>query len=476
MAIDLDNITISKAHEALKAGEYTVRELTDAYLAVIAEKNDDLNVYLHLFTDIDEQVFSAQAMYDNNTATEMTGIPMAIKANLQVKGQVCNGGGKMLGDYVAVYDATAIARLREAGAIFLGSANMDELAMGSSTENSAFGVTKNPVDQTRVPGGSSGGSAAAVAANMALCALGSDTGGSIRQPASFTGIVGYKGTYGSVSRYGLAAMGSSLDQVGPLTKNVADTAIVWRVMRGEDTYDMTSLADETWKTVEIKDVYKIAVPQDFLEGVDEEVLRVYNNAVERLRSAGHTVEEIDIPVLKYALPVYYVVMPAEVSSNTARYDGIRFGYKAPETANILEEYTKTRAQGFGAEVKRRIMLGTYVLSAGYGDQYYTKALALREQMKSELDQVFETYDAIITPTSPVPAFTIGEKSDDPLSMYLADIFTVGANIAGIPGISVPGGTTEINGVDLPVGVQFLSRKTSDEMLLDLATKFEQLTG
>jgi len=471
MSIDLQNLTIESLHASLKQGDFSVADVVAAYKANIDTKNDELNAYLHLYSDIDEQVARAQDMYDKGVATSLTGVPMAIKANIQVKDQVCNASSKMLENYVAVYDATAIKRLREKGVVFLGSANMDEFAMGGSTENSAFGITKNPHNTDHVPGGSSGGSAAIVASNMALCALGSDTGGSIRQPASFTGLVGFKGSYGSVPRYGATAMGSSLDQIGPLTKNVHDAQLVWQCMRGEDSYDMTSLADTTWENTENKDTYKIAVPSNFLEGVDSEVLDIYNQSVEKLRSAGHTVDEIEIDSLKYALPVYYIVMPAEVSSNLARFDGIRYGFKAEDTKGLADEYIKTRSLGLGAEAKRRIILGTYVLSAGYSDQYYTRALALREKMKEELNTVFEQYDAIITPTSPVPPFKIGEKTNDPLSMYLADIYTVGANIAGIPGISVPGGTTSHG---LPVGVQFLAKKTNDDMLLDLASKFESI--
>jgi len=471
MTIDLQNLTINSLHASLTAGEYTVREVVDAYLKNIEEKNPELNAYLHLFTDIDDQVSVAQEKYDKGTASALTGVPMAIKANIQVKGQVCNAASKMLENYVAVYDATAVTRLRAQGVVFLGSANMDEFAMGGSTENSAFGPTKNPHDTTRVPGGTSGGSAAVVAADMALVGIGTDTGGSIRQPGSFCGVVGFKGSYGSVPRYGAAAMGSSLDQISPAAKCVHDARLVWRCMRGQDSYDMTTLADSTWEVVEKKDTYSIAVPGNFLEGVDPEVLDVYNASVEKLRNAGHTVDEIEIDSLKYALPVYYIVMPAEVSSNLARYDGIRYGFKADNTQGLIDEYIKTRSQALGAEAKRRIILGTYVLSAGYSDQYYTKALALREKMKSELNEVFAKYDAIITPTSPIPPFKIGEKSNDPLSMYLADIYTVGANIAGIPGISVPGGVT-LKG--LPIGVQFLGAKTKDETLLDLAGKFELL--
>ena len=471
MSIDLSSLTIAKAHESMARGELSVRDLVDAYLERIAEKNDELNIYRNICTDIDAQVEHAQAMYANGTAQVLTGIPVAVKANIQIKGQICNASSRMLEHYVAVYDATAIRRLREAGVIFLGATNMDEFAMGSSTENSAFGVTKNPHDTQRVPGGSSGGSAAAVAADMALAALGTDTGGSIRQPASFCGITGFKGTYGSVSRYGAAAMGSSLDQIGPLAKTVEDARLLWRGMRGHDEQDMTSLGDAVWPSSSTQKKYRIALPTNCTQGTEDSVHRAYESAVEKLRGDGHTVDEVDIPSLGWALPVYYVVMPAEVSSNLARYDGIRYGFQAENTNGLHQEYVQSRSQGFGSEVKRRIILGTYVLSAGYADQYYTRALALREKMKAELAELFTRYDAILTPTSPVPPFPIGEKSDNPMEMYLADIYTVGANIAGIPGVSVPAG---MNDDGLPIGIQFLAAHAHDEQLLDLAQKFEML--
>lgn len=471
MTIETKNLHIRTVHQSLSAGDFSVRELVDAYRIHIEKENPIVHAYDHLFSDIDDQVERAQLMYDSGTATLLTGIPIAVKANIQVKGQVCNASSKMLEHYVAVYDATAIARLRTAGVIFLGSTNMDEFAMGSSTENSAFGVTKNPYDTDRVPGGSSGGSAAAVASGMALAALGTDTGGSIRQPASFCNLVGFKGSYGSVSRYGAAAMGSSLDQIGPLATSVDDAQIIWECMRGQDEYDMTSLPDDTWKDTPTRKTYSFAIPAHFLEGIDSQVSSVFNSAVNALRAAGHTVEEVAIDSLQFALPVYYIVMPAEVSSNMARFDGIRYGFKASNTTGLLDEYVQTRSQGFGSEVKRRIILGTYILSTGYSDQYYTRALALREKMKSQLHDIFEMYDAIITPTSPVMPFTIGEKTNDPLAMYLADIYTVGANIAGIPAVSVPGGLTPDN---LPVGVQFLGKKCNDHLVLDVAKQFESL--
>ena len=472
MSLDLSTLTIATAHQALLEGRYTVADLVEAYRSAIAERNEALHAYLHLFSDISQQVEQAQRMYDQGEATPLTGIPLAVKANLQVQGEVCNAASKMLENYRAVYDATAIARLRQAGAIFLGSANCDEFAMGGSTENSAFGPTRNPHDPSRVPGGSSGGSAAAVASAMALAALGTDTGGSVRQPGSFCGVVGFKGSYGSVSRYGAAAMGSSLDQIGPLARTVEDARALFRVMRGPDEFDMTALPEETWQERGSRPS-RLAVPQNFLQGLDSEVERVYLQSLETLRQAGYEVVELDVPCLELALPVYYILMPAEVSSNLARYDGIRYGFKAEGTEDLLDEYVATRTQGLGSEVKRRIVLGTYVLSAGYAERYYTRALALREKIKEELSELFATYDALVTPTSPVPPFPLGEKVDDPLSMYLSDIYTVGANIAGLPAISVPAGETAEG---LPVGIHLLGPHGRDEDLLDLAGAFEQAVG
>jgi len=325
-------------------------------------------------------------MFANGTATELTGIPCALKANLMRKGQVANASSKILENYEATYTATVVSRLQEQGVIFLGSTNMDEFAMGSSTENSAYGPTKNPHDTNRVPGGSSGGSAAAVAANMALFSLGTDTGGSIRQPAALCGTVGLKTTYGGVSRYGAIAMGSSLDQIGPFTKNSQDAELVWNVIRGHDTRDMTTLGNETWA-----------------------VRSLFDASVKKLEDAGHTTSYISVPALQYGLPVYYVLMPAEVSSNLARYDGIRYGSQV-EGENLLDTYIKTKSEGFGAESKRRIMLGTYVLSAGYDDKFYTQALGLREKMRQELDELYKTYDFILTPTTPTAAFKFGSKT------------------------------------------------------------------
>jgi aspartyl-tRNA(Asn)/glutamyl-tRNA(Gln) amidotransferase subunit A len=464
--IDLATLTIAKAHESLKKGEYTVRQLVDAYLAEIEKKNKELNVYQHLFTDIDERVQIAQGMFNTGTATMLTGIPIALKSIIAKKGQVTNASSKILEHYKATYSATVVIRLEAQGVIFLGSANADEFAMGASTENSAFGVTKNPVDPTRVAGGSSGGSIAAVAANMALVALGTDTGGSIREPAAFCGVIGLKSTYGAVSRYGSYPMGSSFDQITPTAKTINDIRILEEAMRGPDAYDMTCLPADVWTKDVTKKTYSIALPKRLVDGSDEDVKKVFYEFVEKIKKEGHTVTEVDIPIMDMALAVYYILIPAEVSSNVARYDGLRYGTKV-EGKDLWDTYARTRGQGFGDEVKRRIMLGTYVLSAGYADKYYEKALALREELKSEMKKIFSTYDFILTPTAPSVAPKIGALGDDPLKEYLLDVFTVTANTAGIPAISLPAGVTA---EQLPVGAQCMAAWEHDNQLIDIAAK------
>jgi aspartyl-tRNA(Asn)/glutamyl-tRNA(Gln) amidotransferase subunit A len=375
----------------------------------------------------------------------------------------------MLEQYVAPYDATVIARLKEHAPVFMGDTNMDEFAMGSSTENSAFGITKNPVDRSRVPGGSSGGSGAAVAMGAAVVSLGTDTGGSVRLPGSFCGLVGFKPTYGAISRYGLVAMGSSLDQAGVMSNSVADAETVFSVIGGKDTKDATTIDGDTYPRVPTKEKYRIGIPRDFLgDGMDPDVLAVFNDNVARLTAAGHEVVDIALPMMERGLAAYYIVMPAEVSSNLARYDGVRYGLRV-EGDTLLEDYLKSRAAGFGAEVKRRIILGTYVLSAGYYDAYYGKAEQVRVMMREELANVYESVDIIMTPTAPTPAFKIGEKSD-PLSMYLGDIFTVPVNLTGVPAISIPGGTVEREGIALPVGVQYIAPHAGDARLFDFGKK------
>lgn len=465
-------LTLFDAHKGLKDGTFTVRELTDACLANIDARNDELNVFLSLHTDIDEQVDRAQKMIDNGEATELTGIPIALKANIMRAGQNANASSKILENYTATYNATVVDRLTEHGVVFLGSTNMDEFAMGSSTENSAYGPTKNPHDTDRVPGGSSGGSAAAVAAGMALIALGTDTGGSIRQPAALCGIVGSKTTYGAVSRHGAIAMGSSLDQIGPFTKTVKEAQFVTQILSGKDSFDMTSI-DTAWEADE-KASYRFLVAEDGLGQVEDDVTNAFEDYIAKLQEAGHTVDRASVPSLEYGLPVYYIVMPAEVSSNLARYDGIRYGQRKGE-GNLLNTYLASKSEGYGPESKRRIMLGTYILSKGYEDRLYTQALALKEEMKSETAEVFKNYDAIITPTTLAPAFKFGEKTDNPLDMYAEDLFTVSANIIGAPAISVPMGTVARDGVEMPVGFHIMSAIGKDAEMFNIATIIENLS-
>ena len=470
MKIDLQKLTIKKAHKHLMDGDFSARELTQVYLENI---NPELNAFIEIFDDALEQADEADKRIKAGQTTVLTGIPLAIKNNILIKGNRTTAGSKILENYHAVYDATVIKKLKEAGAVFLGGVNMDEFAMGSSTENSAFGVTKNPYDRERVSGGSSGGSAVAVVGNEALGALGTDTGGSIRQPASFCGIVGLKPTYGAVSRYGAVAMGSSLDQIGPLGKTVEDVQIIFECIKGQDKLDSTSLTDELYLGQEIKSVQAmtIGVPRHFLkEGLDKDVLANFEEAVEKLKAAGYQIKEIELPNLKYALAVYYILMPAEASTNLARYDGVRFGHLR-EGQNFLEDYSQTRGSGFGKEVRRRIMLGTFVLSAGYYDAYYNKATAVREIIRADFRRAFEIVDAILTPTTPSPAFKIGEKTKDPLQMYLEDIFTVSANVTGIPALSVPSGFVGRDGKKLPVGLQIMASHTREDILFKIGKDF-----
>ncbi|MFH0846013.1 MAG: Asp-tRNA(Asn)/Glu-tRNA(Gln) amidotransferase subunit GatA [Patescibacteria group bacterium] len=475
MKIDLQNLTIKKAHEAMKAGEYTAQDLAQAYLDNIDES---LNAFLVVFDDVLEQAKKADEKFKDGTAELLTGIPMAIKNNILIEGKKTTAGSKILENYRATYDATVIKKLKRAGVVFIGGTNLDEFAMGSSTENSAFGVVKNPYDITRVPGGSSGGSAVAVAANMALVALGTDTGGSIRQPAGFTGLYGLKTTYGRVSRYGAIAMGSSLDQIGPFAKNIDDLKIVYDCIKGEDKNDSTSLSKRIIEKEEIKiDLAKIktiGVPMSFLEGVDEDVKKNFEKSVEKLKTLGYEIKNIDLPNVNHILAVYYIVMFAEVSTNLARFDGVRYGLHV-EGENLLENYKKTKGQGFGKEVRRRIMLGTYILSAGYKDAYYKKAQALRELIKRDFKKAFEGVGAIITPTSPTPAFKIGEKASDPLQMYLADVFTVPANVVGIPAISVPEGEVERDGKKLPTGLLVSAPYLHENVLFKISEDLQNIS-
>jgi aspartyl-tRNA(Asn)/glutamyl-tRNA(Gln) amidotransferase subunit A len=465
---DLKNLTITKAHELLKSKEVTSLELTEYYLNKIKELNPELNAYLEVFDDCQAEAMEAdKRIAEGNMLGVLDGIPLAIKDNILIEGKISSSSSKILEKHRAVYDATVIKKLKDGGAIFLGRTNMDEFAMGSSTENSAYGVTRNPIDKTRVAGGSSGGSAAVVGADMAVASLGSDTGGSVRQPASLCGIVGLKTTYGSVSRHGLMAMGSSLDQIGPLTKTVEDAEILFNAIKGYDPMDSTSL---NYPTPTKDNNMRLGIPRGFVgEGIAPDVLVNFNDTVDKLKTKGYEIVEVDLPNIKYSLPVYYVIMPAEVSTNLARFDGVRYGLHV-DGSNLFEDYAKSRAVGFGRETRRRVLLGAYVLSAGYYDAYYKKALDVRALIKREFNNIFTGPDkvsAIITPTTLSPAFKIGEKSKDPLSMYLEDIFTVSANVAGIPAISVPSGFVERDGVSLPLGFQIMAPNFREDLLFKI---------
>ncbi|KKQ35053.1 MAG: Glutamyl-tRNA(Gln) amidotransferase subunit A [Candidatus Nomurabacteria bacterium GW2011_GWB1_37_5] len=474
--MDLKSLTIEKTHESLKKGEFTVADLALACLKEIEKKNKDLNAYLEVFNDVMEQARQSQKMFEDGSATLLTGIPFAIKDNILIEGRRAGAASKILEGYRAVYDATVIKKLKTQGVVFLGRTNMDEFAMGSSTENSAYGVTKNPHDPSRVAGGSSGGSAAAVAMDGAMVALGSDTGGSVRQPAAFCGVVGLKPTYGALSRYGLMAMGSSLDQIGPFTKTVRDAEIIFQAVSEHDPMDSTSVPEniryDFRQRSRIKDQGSkiIGVPRNFLNhgGIDKETLDNFEKSLIKLESLGYKVVNIDLPLVEYSLPAYYIIMPAESSSNLSRFDGVRYGLQEKGT-DLLDTYKKTKGKGFGKEVRRRIMLGTYVLSHGYYDAYYNKAIKLRNQIEKDFGKVFEEVDAIVTPTTPAPAFKIGEKAKDPLAMYLSDIFTVSANIAGVPAISIPAG---VNKDGLPLDLHLMAPHFREDVLFEIGKKFE----
>jgi aspartyl-tRNA(Asn)/glutamyl-tRNA(Gln) amidotransferase subunit A len=474
MTNSLNELSITEAARMLRAGECTVRELWDACALAASERNGELNAYLELFVADDEAIAHAQKRIDEEgeRAPLLCGIPLAIKDNILIKGHIASAASKMLENHTAIYDATVIAKLKEAGALFVGRTNMDEFAMGSSTENSAFGMVRNPRDTSRVPGGSSGGSAASVAAFGALGSLGTDTGGSIRQPAAHCGLVGLKPTYGSVSRHGAIALGSSLDQIGPFAKTVADAKALYEVIRGTDTYDATTVTPETYPSVPVPAKLRIGVPRDLLkEGIDEDLLALFDETLARLVAEGHALVDVSLPTSPYALPVYYVIQPAEASANLARYDGIRYGHAA-RGADLLEDYVMSKTEGFGKETKRRILLGTFVLSSGYIDAYYRKADAARGLLTAEYDAAFNVCDVVAFPTTPSPAFRFGEKSD-PVSMYLEDIFTVTANLTGMPAISVPMGEVVREDVPLPVGIHFTAPKGAEELLFKAGA---QVTG
>jgi aspartyl-tRNA(Asn)/glutamyl-tRNA(Gln) amidotransferase subunit A len=474
--MNIENLTIESAHRGMIKKEFTCTELIQAYLDKIKKENGEINDFL----EITEKLALEQAKKIDDKIGRgekiqgLEGIPVAVKDNILVEGYKCTAGSKTLGNYKATYDATVIKRLKDAGAIIVGKTNLDEFAMGSSTENSAFGVVKNPIDKTCVPGGSSGGSAAAVAANHCLGAIGSDTGGSVRQPASFCGVVGYKPSYGMVSRYGLIAMSSSLDQIGTFGKTIEDAKLIFDTIKGKDEMDATTVGSTSLRPMATawQAKYKnlrIGVPKEYFgEGINLEIKEKIQKAIDIFKSIGAEIKEISLPSTDFALAVYYIIMPAEVSANLARFDGIKYGYSANDK-NLLENYLQSRAQGFGDEPRRRIVLGTYVLSAGYRDAYYNKAQKVRALIKKEFDEAFNEVDVIMTSTTPTPAFKVGEKKD-PLSMYLSDIYTTPANLAGLPAISVPCG--EING--LPIGLQIIGSQFYDEFIFNVAQIFGQL--
>jgi aspartyl-tRNA(Asn)/glutamyl-tRNA(Gln) amidotransferase subunit A len=474
--MDVNLLTVESTRTAIRERQFTAARLVDEFYKKITAEDPEIQAYLAICEDRAMQ----QARHIDDLADRgeplppLAGIPVAIKDALVTKGVRTTAGSRILENFIPPYDCTAVARLEAAGAIVLGKTNCDEFAMGSSNENSAYGPVRNPRDKTRVPGGSSGGSAAAVAAGIAVAALGSDTGGSIRQPAAFCGVVGLMPTYGRVSRYGLIAFASSLDHIGPLSKTVKDAAIVLRYIAGRDPQDSTSAdvpvpdyEQEIGKPVK---GLRLGVPREyFAEGLDAEVRAAVEAAIQQLAKDGCEIVPISLPHTPYAIPTYYVIATAEASANLARYDGVRYGYRSRQARTLSEMYRKSRDEAFGAEVKRRIMLGTYALSSGYYDAYYLKAQKVRTLLARDFEEAFLKVDAIVTPTTPTPAFKLGEKADDPLAMYLADIYTVVADLVGVPGISVPCGQ---NKAGLPIGLQILSKHFDENTVLRLAHAVE----
>jgi len=472
---DLPALSIADLQLLLRRRDVSAREVINALRERIEAVDGEIGAYLSL--DIDASIKEAE---EANLDLPLGGVPLAIKDIINVMGQPCTCASKILQGYRATYDATVIRRLRAAGAIPFGKTNLDEFAMGSSTESSAMKLTRNPWDLSRVPGGSSGGSAASVAADAAFGALGSDTGGSIRQPAALSGVVGFKPTYGRVSRFGLVAFASSLDQIGPLTKTVRDSALIMNAIAGHDPQDTTSLnepvPDYAAKLENDFRGVRLGLPKEYMiEGIDPQVKAAIDAAVKQMNSLGAEVVDVSLPHTDYAVAVYYIVATAEASANLARFDGVRYGYRAENPSDMLDLYGRTREQGFGPEVKRRIILGTYVLSSGYYDAYYLRAQKVRELIRQDFTKAFEKVDAVISPTSPVPAFKLGERTADPLQMYLADIFTIAANLAGICGISLPCGFAEADGHRLPIGLQLLGKPLDEARIFQIAHAYEQST-
>lgn len=475
---EIYKLTASEIREKIANRELTAYEVTEAVFERIEKKDELINSFvslrkeaaLHEAKIIDEKIARGEKV------GVLAGVPVSIKDNMVSTGDLTTACSKILGNYTGIYDATVVKKLKEADAIIIGKTNMDEFAMGGTTRTSSHGLTKNPWDTTKVPGGSSGGAATSIAAQECFISLGSDTGGSIRQPSSFCGVVGLKPTYGRVSRYGLIAFASSLDQIGPIAKSVGDVALTMNVIAGADEYDATVSKKEVPDYTKAlgRDIkgMKIGVPKEyFIEGIDEGVRKVMLESLDKLRELGAEIVDISLPHTKYAVPVYYVLAPAEASSNLARFDGVRYGYRSPEAKNILDLYIKSRTEGFGAEVKRRIMIGTYVLSAGFFDAYFKKAQKVRALIKKDFDEAFKTVDVIFTPVAPSQAFELN-KEKTPIELYLEDIFTLSANLAGIPGLSVPAGLT--NG--LPVGIQLLGKQFGEEDLIAVGNAFEKIRG
>ena len=477
--MELHALTIHELHNLLIKKAVTSREITEALYRRIKQVDDRIKAYLLL---TEEEAFRQAEAADRKIARgekvdDLAGIPLGLKDILCTRGTRTTCGSKILGNYVPFYDATVVERLKERGAVFLGKLNMDEFAMGSSTENSRFQITRNPWDLERIPGGSSGGSAAAVAGDECIAALGTDTGGSIRQPAHCCGIVGLKPTYGRVSRYGLVAFASSLDQIGPLTKDVEDCAIMMNAIAGYDPKDSTSVKADVpdYRRSLVRDIQglRIGIPREyFVEGMDPDIDKSVKGAMDTFKRCGAKTQEISLPHTEYAVAVYYIIATAEASSNLARYDGVKYGLRSTGFKDLKEMYARTRAEGFGKEVKRRIILGTYVLSAGYYDAYYRKASQVRTLMRTDFESAFQNVDVIVTPTAPTPAFRIGEKVEDPLQMYLSDIFTIPVNLAGIPAMVVPCGFSHEG---LPIGLQMMGKHFDEAKLLKVAYTFEQST-
>ena len=474
--MELYSLTIHELQEKIKNGDVSAMQLVGSVFSRIDAVEERVHSYIRLMKD---EALAAAAIADENIKKgdiqPLTGIPVALKDIVCTQGITTTCGSHILYNFVPPYNATVVEKLRDAGALFVGKANMDEFAMGSSTETSYFGPTRNPWDLQRIPGGSSGGSATAVAADECIASIGSDTGGSIRQPAALCGIVGMKPTYGRVSRFGLIAFASSLDQIGPFTKDVEDCAIMMNVLAGYDPKESTSVKAEVpdYRQYVGRDIkgFKVGIPKEyFIEGIDPEVSLAVKKAIEVIEKCGGQCIDISLPHTQYSVAVYYIIAPAEASSNLARYDGVKYGFRTADARDLAEMYQKTRMEGFGAEVKRRIMIGTYALSAGYYDAYYGKASQVRALIRQDFDKAFKQCDIIITPTTPTPAFKIGEKTDDPLQMYLSDIFTISTNLAGIPGISVPCGFTAAG---LPIGVQFLADHFEEGKLLQIASAYEK---